>query len=97
MVRALHEAAGHRIPNYVSLSRDDQVAAIARLSAIDADRLAETMNFRGRRRPHEFKNAMALLETARTKVLAHGSRSKQPPRSQSSVAAPGEETRTPSG
>ncbi len=73
MVRALQEAARLRIPSYETLSRDDQIDAIARLSGIDAESLAGTLNFSGKRRPHEFKNAMALLDSARNKVLAHTS------------------------
>jgi hypothetical protein len=73
MVRALHEAARQRVANYEALSRDEQIAAIARLASIEADVLAQTMNFSGRRRSHEFKNAIALLDKARLHVLAHGS------------------------
>jgi len=73
MVRALHEAARQRVGNYEALSRDEQISAIARLASLDADALAETMNFSGRRRSHEFKNAIALLDSARVSVLAHGS------------------------
>jgi hypothetical protein len=73
MVRALHEAARQRVGNYEALSRDEQISAIARLASLDADALAETMNFSGRRRSHEFKNAIALLDRARVQVIAHGS------------------------
>ncbi len=73
MVRALHEAARQRVANYEALSRDEQISAIARLASLDADALAETMNFSGRRRSHEFKNAIELLDSARLHVLAHGS------------------------
>lgn len=75
MVRALHEAARQRVANYEALARDEQISAIARLANIEADILAETMNFSGRRRAHEFKNAIALLDNARLHVLAHGSAS----------------------
>jgi hypothetical protein len=73
MVRALHEAARLRVANYEALSREEQISAIARLASLDADALAETMNFSGRRRSHEFKNAIELLDSARLHVLAHGS------------------------
>ena len=73
MVRALHEAARQRVASYEALSRDEQISAIARLAGLDADALAETMNFSGRRRSHEFKNAIELMDSARLRVLAHGS------------------------
>ena len=73
MVRALHEAARQRVANYEALARNEQIGAIARLANLDADALAETMNFSGRRRSHEFKNAIALLDSARLHVLAHES------------------------
>ncbi len=70
MVRALHEAARHRIPSYESLPMEDRMAAIARIAQLDADSLAETVNFKGSRSHHEFKQAIALLDTARAEVLA---------------------------
>lgn len=73
MVRALHEAARMRIPAYESMPPDERVATIARIAGLEPEHLAETVNFSGRRRPHEFKNAIALLDTARSRMMASNS------------------------
>lgn len=71
MVRALHEAARHRIPSYESLPMDDRIVAIGRIARLDSDSLAETIKFSGSRNHHEFKQAIALLDLARARVRAH--------------------------
>lgn len=71
MARALHEAARQRIPGYEGLHSDERIEALAKLAGVDAERLAETINYSGKRSHHEFKNAIALLDTARAKVIAH--------------------------
>lgn len=74
MVRALDEAARLRIPRYELLSKQEQVAAIARVTQLDPEQLAHSVNFRGPRRAHDFKNTIALLNDARAKVLRHDRR-----------------------
>ncbi len=71
MVRALHEAGRHRIPSYESLSLEDRIAAIAHLTLLDSDSLAETIKFSGSRTHHEFKQAIARLDLARARLWAH--------------------------
>jgi hypothetical protein len=71
MVNALHEAARQRIARYERLSTPDRLAAIAKIAGIDADRLAQTVNFSGKRSPHEFRNAIELLDRARAAIIAH--------------------------
>jgi hypothetical protein len=69
MVRALHEAAQRRISGYHSLSQPEKLAAIAKLASIDADALAETVNYTGARRAGDLRNAVMVLEFARRTVL----------------------------
>lgn len=71
MVRALHETARLRIPSYESLSLEDRIAAIAHLTLLDSDSLAETIKFSGSRTHHEFKQAIARLDLARARLWAH--------------------------
>lgn len=71
MVRALHEAARHRVPSYETLPMEERIAAIARIAELDSDSLTETVKFGGSRSHHEFKQAIALLDAARAGVLAH--------------------------
>ena len=74
MVRALFDAARLRVPHYDRLSQTDRIAAIARLADVDAEALAETVHFHGRRTRHEFKHAVALLDRARSRLVANGVR-----------------------
>src|SRR5262245_51005301 len=69
MVRALHEAAQSRIANYHGLAQADRIAAIAKLTGIDAEGLAETINYSGARRAGELRNAVMVLEFARRALL----------------------------
>lgn len=71
MVRALREAARQRIFGYDSLQQEDKIAAIARIAQIDAEALTHSMNVDVHRRAQDFKNAIALLNTARLRVLHH--------------------------
>lgn len=70
MVRALHEAARLRIPKYEGMTPEDRIEAVARIAQLAPEQLAETINFSGQRRPHDFKNAVALLDIARSRVIA---------------------------
>ncbi len=70
MVRAVHEAARLRIPGYERMPAGERITSIARVARLDAEKLAETVNYSGERRPHDFKNAIALLDTARSRVIA---------------------------
>jgi hypothetical protein len=71
MVRALREAARQRIFGYDTLQQEDKIASIARIAQIDPETLALSMNVDVHRRAHDFKNAIALLNTARVRVLGH--------------------------
>lgn len=69
MVRALHEAAERRIAGYAGLPAEAQVAAIARIVPVDAERLAETINYNGARHAGELRNAVTMLEYTRRRLL----------------------------
>jgi hypothetical protein len=74
MIRALHEAAQLRIPNYSSLQHADRIAAIARIVDVDAEQLARTINFTGKRSTHEFIQAIGILDTVRTQLIEKSAR-----------------------
>lgn len=65
MVRALHEAARLRIPGYERMKHQERVAAIARITGVDADELSAEMH--AIRHPHgrDLKPAVALIDVAR--------------------------------
>jgi hypothetical protein len=71
-VRALQELAAKRIPRFRSMSRDEQLAALATLTNVDAEKLAQTINYSGPRRAHELKNALELIEHARRRLVSGG-------------------------
>ncbi|MFL6620918.1 MAG: hypothetical protein ACJ8MH_20075 [Povalibacter sp.] len=69
MVRALHETAARRIPGYSSLSVVDRVAAIARVTQVDAEKLSQTIHHSGPRRANDLRNALVVLEYTRRRLL----------------------------
>ena len=72
-VRALQELAANRIPGFRSMSRDEQLAALAALTNVDAEKLGETINYSGPRRPHELKKALELIEQVRRRLVSRES------------------------
>ena len=68
-VRALRDAAIRRFPNYDRLSAEQRVAAIAKATGVPPDDLAPALNFFGERSTHELRNSIAVLETARRRLL----------------------------
>jgi hypothetical protein len=71
MVRALRDAALRHLPAYDRLSSNERVAAIAKLSGMSADDLGPVLNYSGARSSHELRNAIAVLETARRRLLKY--------------------------
>jgi hypothetical protein len=69
MVRALHETAERRIVGYAVMTGTDQIAAIARLTDVDAQNLSEIINHAGPRRAGELRNAIMVLEYTRRRIL----------------------------
>jgi hypothetical protein len=67
-VRALNEAAGRRIGAYGRLSASERVDAVAKLTGADAGALGPAMNHGGARRPHELRQAIALIESVRRRL-----------------------------
>jgi hypothetical protein len=68
LVRALREAAIRRLPSYDSMSSEDRIAAISRLTGVLASELGPAFNYSGWRSPHELRNVIAVLETARRRL-----------------------------
>ncbi|HEU4590698.1 MAG TPA: DUF4350 domain-containing protein [Steroidobacteraceae bacterium] len=64
-LRALRDVAIRRFPAYDQMSSEARVAAVADASGVNADELGPALNYSGERSPHELRNAIAVLETAR--------------------------------
>lgn len=69
-LRALGEAATRRIPGYGTLTSDQRITALERATGVDAQTLAGAMFTGGHRRPHDLKQAIALIESLRRRLLA---------------------------
>ena len=68
-LRALRDAAIRRVPSYDAMSGTERVAAVAKASGIGEADLAPAMNYVGPRNSHELREAIAVLETARRRLL----------------------------
>jgi hypothetical protein len=68
-VRALNEAASRRIGAYWRLSGTERIDAIARLTGADAATLRPAVNHGGARRSHELRQAIALIESVRRRLV----------------------------
>jgi hypothetical protein len=75
-VRALRDAALKRQASYDRLSSEQRITALAKLSDVPADELGPALHFTGARSAHELRNAIAVLETARRRILLKNRRSK---------------------
>jgi hypothetical protein len=75
-VRALRDAALKRQASYDRLSSEQRIAALAKLSDIPAEELGPALHFTGARSAHELRNAIAVLETTRRRILLKNRRSK---------------------
>lgn len=76
-VRALDEAAGHRISGYQRLTARERAASLADLSGFDRNALSEAIHHPALRQSDELRGTIELLEGARRAVLeqtgsAHG-------------------------
>jgi hypothetical protein len=67
--RALHEAAARRIIGYERLPSGDRVAAVARLSAVDAGELDAALNPQSQR-AMELRGKLLLLESVRRQLVS---------------------------
>ena len=68
-VRALNEAARRRIAAYSRLSAQERIDALARLTGIEAETLGPAVHHPGTHRTHELRQAIALIESARRRIL----------------------------
>jgi hypothetical protein len=69
-VRALNEAARRRIGAYSRLSASERIDEMARLTGADAATLGPAVNNAGPRRPNELRQAIALIESVRRRLLS---------------------------
>lgn len=68
-VRALDDAARRRVANYAQLTANPRTEALARLTNLDPQALAAAIYHPRMRRPDELGSTIALLETARRRLL----------------------------
>jgi hypothetical protein len=68
--RALHEAATRRIVGYERMPTREQVAAVARLAAVDLGQLGAAMEPSSQQRSLELRGKLALLESARRQLIS---------------------------
>jgi hypothetical protein len=68
VVRALREAAIRRLPAYDRMTPEERVAALAKLTGVLASELEPALDHSGARSPHELRNVIAVLETARRRL-----------------------------
>jgi len=68
-LRALTEAARHRVPGYARLSVAEQVATLVGLTGLPARALSAAIEYRGARRRNELYSDIALIEAARRRIL----------------------------
>jgi hypothetical protein len=76
MLRAIDEAARRRIVNYSNLTSGERVAALARIAALEVEKLSSAMQHRSERRAHELQHDIALLETTRRALLQNNSKTR---------------------
>lgn len=69
MLRALHETATKQVLRYERLSSEERIATLATRSGIRVEDLTEAINYTGPRRATELRDAIALLERARRRLL----------------------------
>jgi hypothetical protein len=74
--RALRDAALKRQASYDRLTAEQRIAALVKLSSVPAEELGPALHFTGARSAHELRNAIAVLETARRRILLKNKRSK---------------------
>jgi hypothetical protein len=68
--RALHEAAARRVAGYDRLALPERAAAIARITQVDAGKLAAALNRAGGIPSPELKYSVALLESVRRQLIS---------------------------
>ncbi|HLA70019.1 MAG TPA: DUF4350 domain-containing protein [Steroidobacteraceae bacterium] len=75
-VRALRDAVIRHLPAFDRMSSEERIAALATLSSIAGEELAPALNYSGTRSSHELRNAIAIIETARRRIMMKGNSSK---------------------
>jgi hypothetical protein len=68
LVRALREAAIRRLPTYDTMSGEERIAAVSKLTGVLESELGPAVNYSGARSSHELRNGIAVLETARRRL-----------------------------
>ncbi|HET9474002.1 MAG TPA: DUF4350 domain-containing protein [Steroidobacteraceae bacterium] len=71
-LRALRDAAIHRFPGYDHMSATEKVAALGN-GALDPEQLGPAMETSGTRNPSQLREAIAVLESTRRRLLSRRS------------------------
>lgn len=74
--RALRDAAIKHKASYDRLPAEQRIAALAALSGLPTEDLGPALHFSGARSAHELRHAIAVLETARRRILLKNRRAK---------------------
>jgi hypothetical protein len=72
-LRALRDAAIHRFPGYDHMSATERVAALGKFGGLDPGALGPAMETSGTRNSHELRDAIAILESTRRRLLSRRS------------------------
>ena len=68
-LRALRDAAIHRFPGYDHMSATERVAALGRFGGLDPEQLGPAMETSGTRNSNQLREAIAVLESTRRRLL----------------------------
>ena len=74
-LRALQETASRYIRGYARLASTEQIAVVASQAGVEPDALAAATHYSGARRGIGLRNCIALLESARRRILMRQARS----------------------
>jgi hypothetical protein len=69
--RALRDAAIRRLPTYDRMASEERIAALAKLTGVNAEELAPALNYSGARNSHELRHAIAIIENTRRRLQIH--------------------------
>lgn len=68
-LRALRDAAIHRFPGYDHMSATERQTALGKFGGLNAEELGPAMETSGTRNPHQLREAIAVLESTRRRLL----------------------------
>ena len=73
-LRALRDAAIHRFPGYDHMSATEKVAALGKFGGLSPEQLGPAMETSGTRNSNQLRDAIAVLESTRRRLLSRRSK-----------------------